>query len=110
MGKLEDLLKEVILDKYKSIREFTQEIGMPYSTVDTILKRGIRKSNVDNLIRICEDLEISADALVQGYIEKLKPITTIAAHHDEEEWTEEELNEIEEFKKFVLSKRNNPKE
>ena len=44
MGKSEDLLKEVILDKYKSIREFTQEIGMPYSTVDTILKRGIRKS------------------------------------------------------------------
>lgn len=106
MGKSEDLLKEVILDKYKSIREFTQEIDMPYSTVDTILKRGIRKSNVDNLIRMCEDLEISAYALVQGYIEKLKPITTIAARHDEEEWTEEELNEIDEFKKFVLSKRN----
>lgn len=37
-------------------------------------------------------------------------INTIAAHHDSEDWTEEELNEIEEFKKFVLSKRNNPKE
>ena len=42
MGKSEDLLKDLILEKYKSIREFTQEIDMPYSTVDTILKRGIR--------------------------------------------------------------------
>lgn len=34
-------------------------------------------------------------------------ISTIAAHHDDENWTEEELNEIEEFKKFILSKRKN---
>ena len=32
-------------------------------------------------------------------------INTIAAHHDEAEWTEEELEEIEEFKRYVLSKR-----
>ena len=34
-------------------------------------------------------------------------INTIAAHHDDEDWTEEELKEIDEFKKFVLSKRKN---
>lgn len=33
-------------------------------------------------------------------------VDTIAAHHDDEDWTEEELAEIEEFKKFVKSKRN----
>ncbi|MFV0518463.1 MAG: helix-turn-helix domain-containing protein [Aminipila sp.] len=32
-------------------------------------------------------------------------IQTIAAHHEGEDWTEAELNEIEEFKKYVLSKR-----
>ena len=32
-------------------------------------------------------------------------INTIAAHHEGEDWTEEELDEIEEFKKFVRSKR-----
>ena len=36
----------------------------------------------------------------------LDTVNTIAAHHDGEEWTAEELDEIEEFKKFVLSKRN----
>ncbi len=34
-----------------------------------------------------------------------RDIETIAAHHDGEEWTEEELEEIEKFKEFVRSKR-----
>lgn len=33
-------------------------------------------------------------------------VDTIAAHHDDEDWTEEELAEIEEFKRYVKSKRN----
>ena len=33
--------------------------------------------------------------------------STIAAHHDKENWTKEELEEIEAFKAFVISKRNN---
>ncbi len=33
-------------------------------------------------------------------------IDTIAAHHDGEDWTEEELEEIERFKAYILSKRN----
>ena len=32
-------------------------------------------------------------------------IETIAAHHDGDEWTEEELDEIEQFKEFVRMKR-----
>ena len=33
-------------------------------------------------------------------------IETIAAHNDGEEWTEEELAEIERFKEFVRSRRS----
>ena len=102
---IEDKLKKLILSKYKSIREFTTTIDIPYSTLDTILKRGIRKSNVDNIIKICESLDISADALVNGEIIFRNEIGTIAAHHADENWTEEELAEIEEFKKYVISKR-----
>lgn len=32
---------------------------------------------------------------------------TIAAHHDGETWTDEELSEIERFKEYVKSKRQN---
>lgn len=102
---IEERLKDLILSKYKSIREFTNTIQIPYSTLDTILKRGIRNSNVDNVIKICESLNISADALANGDIIFKDDVQTIAAHHDGEEWTEEELEEIERFKAFVRSKR-----
>jgi predicted transcriptional regulator len=64
----EDKLKDFILTKYRSLREFTQEINMPYSTMTTILKRGIDNSNVQNIIKICQALEIKADDLAEGNI------------------------------------------
>jgi hypothetical protein len=33
------------------------------------------------------------------------PVETIAAHHDGEDWTEEELEDIEKFKEFVRMRR-----
>ncbi len=48
---------------------------------------------------------VSLDYLLD--LKEEKEITTIAAHHDGEEWTEEELDEIERFKAFVKSKRQN---
>lgn len=55
-------------------------------------------------VRIFADFfNVSADYLM-GIEEKIQ-IDTIAAHHDGDEWTEEELEEIEKFKEFVRSKR-----
>lgn len=64
----EEKLKDFILSKYRSLREFTQAIDMPYSTMTTILKRGIDNSNVQNIIKICQALEIKADDLAEGNI------------------------------------------
>ena len=71
MGKSEDVLKNLILSKYKSIRDFTTQANMPYTTVDSVLKRGILKSNVDTVIKICQFLGISADALINGEIKSI---------------------------------------
>ena len=71
----EDKLKEYILNRYKSIREFTQAVDMSYSTVDSILKRGLGNSSVSNVIKICKALKISADELAEGRITPVKPIT-----------------------------------
>ena len=68
MGKSEDVLKDLILSKYKSIRDFTTQANIPYTTVDSVLKRGVLKSNVDTVIKICQFLGISADALINGEI------------------------------------------
>ena len=39
--EFENALKTVIKEKYGSVRAFSQSIGMPYSTIDNIFKRGI---------------------------------------------------------------------
>lgn len=61
---LEEKLKELILEKYGSIRQFAIKIDIPYTIVDTILKKGINNSNIGNVIKICKSLNISVDKLV----------------------------------------------
>lgn len=78
MEKIETQLKELIKQRYESPRQFAIQIGMPYTTLDSILKRGILKSNVLNVITICEALNISADSLAKGRIEEIKKPATIS--------------------------------
>lgn len=64
----EEMLKDYILEKYKSLREFVQVANMSYSTVDSILKRGIDNSSISNVMKICKVLNISVDELAEGRI------------------------------------------
>lgn len=73
----EEKLKELILKRYHSIREFTIAIDIPYTTLDSIFRRGIGNSSVVNVIKICKALGISADALVDGEIKPVKIGTEI---------------------------------
>ena len=41
---------------------------MPYSTLDSIFKRGISNANVLNVIKICELLDIQTEPLIDGNI------------------------------------------
>jgi len=66
--RIEDRLKALILEKYKSIREFAIEIQLPYSTLDSIFKRGVHKASITNIINICRALGISTDMLAAGEI------------------------------------------
>ena len=54
----EDKLKQLILARYSSVKSFAEENGMPYSTVRSILERGIMNANVENAIKICSALGI----------------------------------------------------
>ena len=67
-GYKEEVLKNYILTKYKSVREFAIDCGIPYTTFLTILKRGIDNANINNIFKICKTLNISADALAEGLI------------------------------------------
>ena len=69
---IEEKLKDLILRRFHSIREFTIAIDMPYTTMDSIFRRGIGNSSVSNIIKICKALGISADALADGEISPIK--------------------------------------
>lgn len=79
---VEEKLKDLILTKYRSIREFTQIIDMPYSTFSTIISRGIENSSVTNVIKICKSLGISADALAEGRIVHVSAGSTVERELD----------------------------
>ena len=46
---IEKKLKDLILSRYHSIREFTIQHDIPYTTMDSIFRRGIGNSSVTNV-------------------------------------------------------------
>ena len=65
---IEQTLKDLILKRYNSIREFTQVADIPYTTLDSILKRGVSNASIGNILKICKALSLSVDALANGEI------------------------------------------
>lgn len=59
----ENKIKEMIVSRYGSVSRFSEKIGLPYTTVDTILRRGLLKSNVLNVLTICKELDINIESL-----------------------------------------------
>jgi len=83
--------------------ELAEKLGVSQQTVSKY-ERGIREPDNATLVKLSEIFNCSIDYLL-GRTNIKDPIETIAAHHDGEEWTEEELEEIERFKEFVKMKR-----
>lgn len=106
MNELESNLKALIIQEYGSLKKFTEIIDMPWTTLDSILKRGVANSNITNVLKITRQLGLDAEALVDGKICKSPTeLTTIAAHFDGADYTEEELNEIRQFAEFVKNRK-----
>ena len=52
------MLRNLILDRYVSLRQFAKEVNIPYSTLMTLLARDIGGASFDIMIKICRKLEI----------------------------------------------------
>lgn len=107
MEKTELELKEMIISRYGSLKKFCETIDMPWTTLDSILKRGIANSNITNIMKITRELKIDTEKLTSGAIvdASSNQLTTLAAHFDGAEYTEDELEEIKNFAAFVKNKR-----
>ena len=65
---IEESLKNLILERYGNISNFCKKIDMANSTFATIMKNGVHNANVNNIIKICKALNISADELANDNI------------------------------------------
>ena len=81
--------------------ELSAKSGVPIGTLNKILAGQTTDPKFETLKALCKALGIKLSDL-----EDYEP-NTLAAHHDEEDWTAEELAEIEKFKDYIKSKRTN---
>lgn len=105
MNELESNLKELIINNYGSLKKFSESINMPWTTLDSILKRGVANSNISNVLKITKALNINAEKLVDGEIVSTIEPMTAAAHFDGDDFTADEWDDIRAYAEFVKNRR-----
>ena len=70
MNELEKQVKDIIISTYGSLKRFCEEIDMPWSTLDSILKRGFANSNIGNVLKVARELDIEAEPLAFGVLQR----------------------------------------
>lgn len=93
-------LKEARLKSGLSQKDLSENIGVAKST-HSLYESGKREPNVDTIKKIASALNVSADMLLGLEAEP----TTLAAHFDGDEYTEDEMEEIKNFAAFVKNRR-----
>lgn len=68
MDTAENRIKEMIVNKYGSLKKFCEIIDMPWTTLDSILKRGFSNSNITNVLKISHELKVDTESLASGKI------------------------------------------
>jgi len=68
MGKVEELLQEMILDRYGSILKFSEATNIPKTTLYRVLGRGLNTNSVDVFLKIFAELNLDPDAYAGGLI------------------------------------------
>lgn len=95
-NKLDILLKE----RNMTVTELARRIGVAPTTIYSIIQRNNKKVDIDVLLDIADTLGVDAE-----YFRDSEKPTTIAAHFDGNEFTEDELEEIKNFAEFVKNRR-----
>lgn len=57
------ILERLIKEQGYNLKAFAEKCGIPYTTLYGIMKNGVGKATVDNVIIICHNLGITVDQL-----------------------------------------------
>lgn len=108
---LHDRLREARTAKGLTQKQLGEMIGVASNTIAGYESN--REPSAAQLGALADALGVDVNFLLQDEFSSIKKdpsdygeVTTLAAHHDGEDWTPEELEEIERFKAFVKSRRD----
>lgn len=68
---IEDQLKNEILRRYKTVKGFSEHIGVPNSTVNSMFKRGIKNAGIVSMIKIFSALDLDIASVADGSLRKI---------------------------------------
>lgn len=94
-------------EKNISQKDLGKMLNVAQNTISN-WEKGLREPDNKTLVRLSKIFECSTDYIL-GNSDIRTSISTIAAHHDGDDYTEEELADIEKFKEFVRSRRKSDK-
>lgn len=60
----EEYLKQLIIEDSGTLKDFAKKINMPYTTLYSI-SRNVGGASIDNILKICKVLGVSADNLAE---------------------------------------------
>lgn len=60
-----EYIKELITGTGMSSEAFANECGIPYTTLRSMLERGIENASVNNVIKVCKNLDICVEILYE---------------------------------------------
>ena len=85
--------------------ELAKISGIPYTTIDGFYKKGSDNIKLSTLRKLAACLHCSLDFLTEES-DFIQYPHTLAAHFEGDEFTPEEMEEINNFVNYVKSKRN----
>lgn len=87
---IEDQLKNEILSKYKSVRAFTTAIQIPYTTLDSVFKRGISNAGIGTMLKVFGALDLDIESVRTGELRHRAETKSEPAGETTSELTENE--------------------
>ena len=85
LDKITNIIKDEIKRQYKNLRRFSEESGIPYSTLSNALARGIGNTAYETVVRICKLLNLRQfyDEDIIIFNDKFKDICAMLSEIDE---------------------------
>ena len=84
-------------------RELADKLGVKHNAISA-WENGVNSIDIDTLFKICKIFGVTVNDMYGMESTNSAP-TTLAAHFDGDEYTEEELNEIKQFAEFVKNRK-----